>query len=399
MDVEDVWARGIRGEGQIASAADSGLSTGDLSTLHHDFGEQGSSTNPMRIIAAYALWRPTWNDDQNIEGGHGTHTSGSIVGNGIRSGSVPSDNTFPTTCYAGTAPKAGFVFQSLMNSTGGLLLPGDLNSLFIDPYDDGARVHSNSWGSSSTPGEYTAFSSDVDEFIWNHKDMVITFSAGNDGEDGTYWNGARCASTGEPIDGVVDENSIGSPATAKNCITVGATENYRPLFVYEYPEGDCSGDGFSQQAWGWGWCFTVDPINSDLLADYANGMAAFSSRGPCEDGRFKPDLVAPGIAIVSTRTDLNQDYQDWGVCGIPSEYQQYYLNMGGTSMSNPLIAGTAVLVRQYYADGWHPNNSSRTNSSAVSGDGFNPSSALVKATLINGAWDMNPGQYGTGSYY
>ncbi|NLI48481.1 MAG: PQQ-binding-like beta-propeller repeat protein [Acidobacteria bacterium] len=66
-------------------------------------------------------------------------------------------------------------------------------------------------------------------------------------------------------------------------------------------------------------------------------------------------------------------------------------------MSNPLTAGASTLVRQYYVDGWHPNNSSTTNSSAVPVDGFNPSSALVKATLINGAWDMNPGQYGTGT--
>jgi len=66
-------------------------------------------------------------------------------------------------------------------------------------------------------------------------------------------------------------------------------------------------------------------------------------------------------------------------------------------MWNPLAAGTAVLVRQYFADGWHPNRSMTTDSSAMGSQGFNPSSALVKAVLINGAWDMTPGQYGGGA--
>jgi hypothetical protein len=47
----------------------------------------------MRVLKGYALNdRSTWNDDQAIVGGHGTHTSGSIVGNGVRSGSDPSTN-------------------------------------------------------------------------------------------------------------------------------------------------------------------------------------------------------------------------------------------------------------------------------------------------------------------
>jgi len=47
------------------------------------------------------------------------------------------------------------------------------------------------------------------------------------------------------------------------------------------------------------------------MANNANGMGAFSSRGPCTDERIKPDIVAPGIAIISTRTDLNQAFEQW----------------------------------------------------------------------------------------
>jgi hypothetical protein len=397
MDVEDVWDRGIRGEGQIAAAADTGLDTGNLATLHWDFGQQGSATNPMRVLKGYALGRSTW-DDPNPNGGHGTHTSGSIVGNGIRSGSTPNTNTFPPSCFAGNAPKAQFVFQSVMDSSGGLGgLPADLNTLFQPPYTDGARVHSNSWGA-AVAGQYNTDAQNVDKFIWNHPDMVITFSAGNSGIDGKYYN-ITCRNSGAPIDGVIDTDSIGSPGTAKNCITVGASENYRPDFVYEYPATDCTGDGFTQQAWGWfnGCSYSVNPIYSDLMANNASGMGAFSSRGPTDDGRFKPDLTAPGVAIISTRTSVNQQYEQWGICNVPTEQRSYYLTMGGTSMANPLTAGAAVLVRQYYSDGWHPNHTAITNASANPGDGFNPSAALVKATLVNGAWDMAPGQYGSTS--
>jgi fibronectin type 3 domain-containing protein len=392
MDVEDVWARGIRGEGQIASAADTGLSTGNLATLHFDFGQSGSGTNPMRVLAGFGLGRiGNWNDDQNTGGGHGTHTSGSIVGNGVRSGSTPSTNTFPSTSYAGTAPKAQFVFQSIMDAGGSLGgLPADLNVLFQQTYDAGARVHSNSWGA-NVNGSYTTDSQSVDQFSWRNKDMVITFSAGNSGND---------TSSPGPIDGVINADSIGAPGTAKNCITVGATENYLPSFVYEYPAGDCTSlDGFEQKTWGWfnSSKYSTAPLAGDLMTDNANGLSAFSSRGPTDDGRFKPDVVAPGVGIISTRTDVNQAYEQWGICAIPAGVRPYYITQGGTSMSNPLTAGAATLVRQYYADGWHPNNSSVTNGAAVPVDGFNPSSALVKATLINGAWDMNPGQYGTGA--
>ncbi|HPS76946.1 MAG TPA: S8 family serine peptidase [Thermoanaerobaculaceae bacterium] len=400
MDVEDVWARGIRGEGQIASAADTGLSTGTLTTLHQDFGVSGSTTNPLRVIKGYALGRSsTWDDNQTTGGGHGTHTSGSIVGNGFRSGSDPSTNSFPTTSFAGNAPKAQFVFQSVMDSSGGLGgLPSDLTTLFQSPYNDGARVHSNSWGSAAA-GAYDANAQQVDKFVWNNKDMVITFSAGNSGVDGKVY-GTSCATNGKPIDGVIDTDSIGSPGTAKNCITVGASENYRPDFVYEYPENDCtSSDGVEQKTWGWfnSCSYSVAPVLGDVMADNANGMGAFSSRGPCDDNRIKPDVVAPGIAIISTRTDKNQAYEQWGTCQIPTAQKTYYMSMGGTSMANPLTAGAAVLVRQYYADGWHANNSAVTNSAKNTSHAFNPTAALVKATMVNGAWDMTPGQFGTGT--
>ncbi|HHN94247.1 MAG TPA: DUF11 domain-containing protein, partial [Anaerolineae bacterium] len=113
---------------------------------------------------------------------------------------------------------------------------------------------------------------------------------------------------------------------------------------------------------------------SDRLADDPDGMAAFSSRGPVEDSRYKPDVVAPGTFIISTRSSVASG-TGWG------EGNAYYEYMGGTSMATPLVAGATALVRQFYTDE----------------EGITPSAALVKATLINGATDINPGQYGTGA--
>ena len=401
MDVEDVWARGIRGEGQIAAVADTGLSTGNLSTLHRDFGQVGSSTNPPRVIQTYALARPSpanWDDDNTLPGGgHGTHVTGLLLGNGVRSGSQPQNNLFPPGSYTGIAPKANLVFQSIMNDDGAIDgLPNDLGTLYLPPYQDGARVHSNSWRYFAN-GSYDFRASDTDEFAWDYKDMVLVFGVGNEGAD----------VFGGP-DGVIESDSIGSPAVAKNVIAVGATENYRPGFVLEDPAGDCtSSDGVEQKTWGWYGTryfpppfqnpYTVAPIFSDLFADHASGMAPFSSRGPTNDDRIKPDLVAPGGFITSTRTNRNQTFEHAGTCGITASLKTHYLNKEGTSMATPLVAGAAVLTRQYYKEGWHPNGSLTTHSSAVAGDGFNPSAALVKATLIHGAFDLTPGQYGVGS--
>ena len=77
----------------------------------------------------------------------------------------------------------------------------------------GARIHSNSWGSDAA-GDYTIDSASTDDFIWNNPDQTITFSAGNAGIDAN-------------ANGEVDDDSMGSPATAKNAIAVGASENDR----------------------------------------------------------------------------------------------------------------------------------------------------------------------------
>jgi len=91
--------------------------------------------------------------------------------------------------------------------------------------------------------------------------------------------------------------------------------------------------------------------------------AHFSSMGPSADGRIKPDICAPGHSISSASNGLNRQ------CNSAS--------MSGTSMACPGVAGAALLVRQYFVDGFSPSGTK------VPEDGFEPSGALVKAVILN----------------
>ncbi len=353
MNVRDVWnTHGLYGSGQTVAVCDTGLDQGSTSpaSLHDDF-ENGSGSS--RVTAIYDR---AGDGASDVNSGHGTHVAGSVLGNGIRSGSTPSGHTYPTTAYVGMAPEASLVFQAVENNSSGALtgIPADLNVLFNQVLGNGARIHTNSWGS-NVSGTYTSSSEDVDEFVWDHKDFTILFAAGNAGVD----------SDGN---GVIDLYSLNSPGTAKNCITVGATENDRPSGSTPTPGYDIP--------WGtgsWATLYPAAPISTDHVSNNSGGMAAFSSRGPVLDGRIKPDILAPGTNIASVRSSLASS-PGWGAINT------YYMFMGGTSMATPLTAGAAALVREYYTDG-----------------GVTPSAALIKATLINGATDISPGQYGTGS--
>ncbi len=251
---------GLFGAGQVLGVADSGLDTGNPATLHPDVQE--------RLVRAYCLGRPTpcdWSDYV----AHGTHVVGSALGNGAASAGQ----------YQGIAPQAGLVFQSLADAQGGLGgIPSDEGDLMRSAYADGARVHTNSWGgpTGGTPqnpqyGGYVITSQQVDQAMWEHRDLLVLFAAGNEGGD-------------VDKNGVIDPDSIGQPGTAKNVLTIGASENNRPTITASW------GNSYGS------------PIDTDLRADNPAGMAAFSSRGPTDDGRIKPDVVAPGTFIASLRT-------------------------------------------------------------------------------------------------
>ena len=314
-----IQQQAYQGKGQVIAVADSGLDRGENLPIHHAFGN--------RVRRWFAMHNST---EDHI--GHGTHVCGSAVGDG---------QTANGDRVMGTAPQAELVVQSIWNPNQvkpGLNTSSDLIRLFEDSYTEGARVHSNSWGEEdvekTSQGKIIKFrqlgykngAEQIDKFVYQQRDMVICFAAGNNGE----WPVANEA-TGH----------VGAEAAAKNCITIGASQSSRD----------------SQQS-------NIDAV------------AVFSSRGPTTAGRYKPDVVAPGTSILSATSGSVQNPSN-----LYHNDSEWCLN-SGTSMATPLVAGCAATLREALAG---PSRISPTSSPISS-----PTAALIKALLINGADILSP---------
>ena len=360
LKAPDLWSQAIMsginsswdyvdGTGIIVAVSDSGLDSGtNDSTMHPDFRDHivDIVSLPMTSGWATTCGSPA-NDGAEDINGHGTHVAGSVLGDGTdSSGSIK-----------GMAPEARLYFQSVgswcANNPVGeqntlLGIPTNKTDLFRFAAENGSRVHTNSWGSNCSGtcfSEYTIGSLQADIAAREYANMTILFSAGNSGTDAN--------SNGE-----VDFDSLGNPATAKNVFTVGASENNRPTITSKW------GTMFSPNP------FPANPIKDDKAADNISGMTGFSSRGPVDDGRIKPDIAAPGSFILSTKS------RSAGACGWGT-HSANYCYMGGTSMSTPLTAGATALLLEHLIDNRGHQD---------------PSSALVKAIFATSAHDMM-GQY------
>jgi subtilisin family serine protease len=362
-EVIDPVGLDLRGQGEVVGLADTGLDTGDPATIHPDFvGRIGAIWSwPVAPDWSSMIINPGGDDGAaDTNSGHGTHVTGSACGDGSVALAVQGE------AIRGLACEARLVFQAIEQKLqwsdayrqeyfrrygrypadyGLVGLPADLNALYQQAYDAGARVHNNSWGG-GVSGAYDVYAEQVDRFMWKNKDFLILFAAGNGGRDGNR-------------DGAVDEGSVTPPGTAKNCLTVGAAESVRLEGGYQHPYGQL-----------WPFSFPVDPLAGDMPSDHADDMAAFSSRGPTQDGRIKPDLVAPGTNILSVRSRaISSGNHGWGPPVVETLHDSYMF-YGGTSMATPFVTGAAALVRQ------HLRTVKRRR---------RPSAALVKATLIHSA--------------
>lgn len=331
MGFDTAWGAGFKGRNQIVAMADTGLDGGE-GQLSADFSDVVTKGY------AFGLFSKTWDDPM----GHGTHVAGSVLGRGTASGGKIHGGAF----------EAKFVPEGMWSPMmKNLTVPSKIQDLFVKAYAEGARIHTNSWGSPRNLGAYDAYASSVDEFMFNNPEMLILFAAGNSGVD-------------KDKDGRIDSGSVSSPGTSKNALTVGASENLVSTGGIQVPISKLRA---GPDSWG------AEPIFSSFISDNPRGLAMFSSRGPTSDGRLKPDIVAPGTNILSNRSHVPGASELWGA------YNADYAFSGGTSMATPLAAGGAAVARQVLQEKFQIAA---------------PSAALIKATLVHTAVDLYPGQYG-----
>ena len=329
--------------GFAVDVTDSGIDDGTTTPNHFGLFVNGTRPGTSRVV--YNRLEGTPHAGSTIQGcdGHGTINAHIVGGFSDRSG-FPFQDASGYRYGLGIAPfvKVG---SSVIFDPSTYTFP-NLPNLQSRAYRDAARVSSNSWGA-PVNGAYTVDSQTFDALVRDaqpsssavpvagNQQMVVVFAAGNDGPG---------------------PGTLGAPGTAKNVITVGASEN-----VHLFGTDGCGA--------------------ADLDANSANDLAYFSSLGPTTDQRHKPDLVAPGTHVSGGVFQVESPgpngtagscFDGTGVCGgvgsifLPSG-QQFYTASSGTSHSTPAVAGGAALVRQYFLNQGSPA----------------PSPAMTKAFLMN----------------
>jgi hypothetical protein len=220
---------------------------------------------------------------------HSTHVAGTVGGSGAgEAGNI----------HKGMAPGV-LMLSAGLETSGGIFLytnPGDLESDYGNAINGhGADIANNSIGTNTETngfdcaiqGDYGVTDTVIDAITrgtaW--APFRIVWAAGNERQ------GHRC-----DVEGFGQYYSSAPPAGAKNHITVGA-------------------------------------LNSN-----DDSMTSFSSWGPTDDGRMKPDVSGPGC----------QSNGDSGVTSSTSTSDTSYGSLCGTSMAAPTVCGVSALIMQDY---------------------------------------------------
>ncbi|WP_314246551.1 S8 family serine peptidase [Streptomyces kutzneri] len=262
--------------------------------------------------------------------GHGTHVAGIIAGSGAASGGL----------ITGVAPGARLAVFRVFDEDNRLHVGPSLGPMLTRAVDAGAHIINLSWGNPLS-GTYDQYSLAVDKFVAEHPDVLVIVAAGNGGvaPKGTH-----------------EFNTCGTPATAKNALTVGACDT------------DRDNDGLADLTWNRFRQpqFPLPPAGGEHVCGNPDLPAAISSRGPSDYGSVVPHLLAPGTFVLSARSSSTQmdPRLPWREC---PDHDGHYMYIGGTSMAAPVVAGAAAVLRQYLRE-------VRRLAS--------PSAALMKAVLI-----------------
>jgi subtilisin family serine protease len=254
---DSVWARyGSQGEGVIVGILDTGIDY-----RHPALG--GGFGPGFKVVGGYDVIN---NDSDPLDDHfHGTHVAGIVAADG--------------DSLRGVAPRASLMAFKVINESGSGSDSGVIAGIerAMDPNNDGdfsdkVDIINMSLGAQGDPDD--AVSTATDNAV--KLGAVVCVSAGNAGRASNF-----------------GFNTIGSPATARLAITVGAS-------------------------------------------DKSDQLAVFSSKGPNKKiFSIKPEVLAPGVDINSTFPNGSYD------------------RLSGTSMASPHAAGVCALLKSLHPD-WTP---------------------------------------------
>ncbi len=294
VSTDDVWPGGSAG----LNLSGNGMTIGEW-----DGGA-------VRVTHQEFTGRATRADGATLLSWHSTHVAGTLIATGVYADAKGMSPQAQLWAYDWNSDNA-----EMLAAAGIGLLISNHSYGYVRGWDfDGSDWYWYGSTSVSAIEDYLFGFYDSDTQVWddityNRPYYLIVKSAGNDRDDAGpgvggghyYWNGfdwTWSTTTRDPDGGSSGYDCIDQQGVAKNILTVGAVD--------DIPGG------------------YTNP--SDVV------MSAFSSWGPADDGRIKPDLVANGIELISAYSQTNNSY------AIAS----------GTSMSSPSAAGSLLLLQQHY---------------------------------------------------
>ena len=296
---------GLSGSNVLVAVNDTGIDA-----LHPDFALN-------RVLGLTPV-------DLTDTNGHGTHVAGIIGGNGSSStnnldvGSL-AEGSVSGADFRGKAPLATLFSMNSGRSDYSL----QTNAAMI-----GALISNNSWDNGNADydlaaASYDGATRDAVPLAPGSQPVLFVFAAGNGG----FGNNDGAGGSGD---------TIMSPGTAKNVITVGALEQLRNITNIV----TTIADGVTNQSAHW-----------QPWTDSSSQVAWFSSRGNVgigtegSYGRFKPDVVAPGTFVVSTSSQFNHEWDT-------NAYYNHGTNAQQTSYLDQVVSSNNLV---YYNVSVPPN--------------------------------------------